>query len=56
MRQAAAFFERELRKAGLEPKRYESDPSGKVNLLVRLPGKDRTKKPLLLRGNQVIRR
>lgn len=48
VRQAAALFESELKKAGLEPKLYHSGPDGKVNLLVRLPGKDRSKKPLLL--------
>ena len=46
---AAAFFESELKQAGLEPKLYVADSkTGKVNLLVRLPGRDRTKKPLLL--------
>jgi acetylornithine deacetylase/succinyl-diaminopimelate desuccinylase-like protein len=46
---AAAFFEAELRKAGFEPKLYVADAkTGKVNLVVRLPGKDRSKKPLLL--------
>jgi acetylornithine deacetylase/succinyl-diaminopimelate desuccinylase-like protein len=48
VRPAAAFFEAELRKHGLEPKLYHSHESGKVNLLLRLPGRDRTKKPLLL--------
>ncbi len=48
VRPAAAFFESELRKAGLEPKLYHSHESGKVNLLVRLPGRDPSKKPLLL--------
>ncbi len=48
-REAAEFFERELRSAGLEPRRLVSDAAtGKINLLVRLPGRDRAKKPLLL--------
>ena len=46
---AAAFFEGELRKAGLEPKLFVADAkTGKVNLVVRLAGRDRAKKPLLL--------
>ncbi len=46
---AAAFFEGELKRAGLEPKLYVSNAeTGKVNLVVRLPGRDRSKKPLLL--------
>ena len=46
---AAAFFEVELKQAGLEPKLYVSNAqTGKVNLVVRLPGRDRAKKPLLL--------
>ena len=48
VREAAAFFEAQLKSAGLEPKLYRSHESGKVNLLVRIPGRDRTKKPLLL--------
>src|SRR5262245_41704123 len=46
---AAAVFEAELQQAGFVPKLYVSDAkSGKVNLVVRLPGRDRSKKPLLL--------
>jgi acetylornithine deacetylase/succinyl-diaminopimelate desuccinylase-like protein len=48
VRQAAALFEGELKKADLAPKLLHSHPSGKVNLLVRLAGRDRGKKPLLL--------
>lgn len=47
-RAAAALFEAELRAAGLEPKLYQSGPAGQTNLVVRLPGRDRAKKPLLL--------
>ncbi|MBL8216990.1 MAG: M20/M25/M40 family metallo-hydrolase [Bryobacterales bacterium] len=48
-REAAEFFKKELEAAGFQPKLYVTDAAtGKVNLLVRLEGKDRTKKPLLL--------
>lgn len=47
-RKAAALFEAELKKAGLEPRLLTSHESGKVNLLVRLAGRDRSKRPLLL--------
>ena len=46
---AAEFFAAELRRNGLEPKLYRAGPQAKqVNLVVRLPGRDRSKKPLLL--------
>jgi acetylornithine deacetylase/succinyl-diaminopimelate desuccinylase-like protein len=47
-REAAALFKAELEKAGLEPKLYASGPGGQTNLLVRLKGRDSSKKPLLL--------
>jgi acetylornithine deacetylase/succinyl-diaminopimelate desuccinylase-like protein len=47
-RAAAALFEAELKAAGLEPKLYLSGPDGQTNLVVRLPGRDRARKPLLL--------
>ena len=47
-RATAKLLAEEFRTAGLEPKIYETGSPGKVNLLVRLPGKDHTKKPLLL--------
>ncbi len=47
-REAAELLRAEFAHAGLEAKLYESDPSGKVNPLVRLPGRDPSKKPLLL--------
>jgi acetylornithine deacetylase/succinyl-diaminopimelate desuccinylase-like protein len=48
-REAAALIHKELAAAGLEPKLYAAGPEGKqVNVLVRLPGRDRRKKPLLL--------
>jgi len=45
---AADFFAAELRRSGLDPKLYRSGPGGQTNLLVRLPGRDRSKKPILL--------
>jgi len=47
-RTAAALFESELKKHGFDPKIYTSGPDGQTNLVVRLPGRDRSKKPLLL--------
>ena len=47
-RSAAALFESELKTAGLEPRLYASGPEGQTNLVVRLAGRDRAKKPLLL--------
>jgi len=47
-REAAQLFKAELETNGLTPKIYSSGPDGKTNLVVRLPGRDRTKKPLLL--------
>lgn len=47
-RTAAEMFRAELASAGLEPKLYTSGPAGQTNLVVRLAGRDRTKKPLLL--------
>jgi acetylornithine deacetylase/succinyl-diaminopimelate desuccinylase-like protein len=47
-RTAARLFETELRKHGFQPRLFSSGPDGQTNLLVRLPGRDRAKKPLLL--------
>lgn len=47
-RKAAEMFQTELVRHGLTPKIYPSGPDGKTVLIVRLPGRDRTKKPLLL--------
>lgn len=47
-RAAAALFRAELEKHGFTPKIYQSGPNGQTNLVVRLPGRDRTKKALLL--------
>jgi len=46
--EAAALIKGELEAAGFAPKLYVSGPNGQTNLIVRLPGRDRTKKPLLL--------
>jgi acetylornithine deacetylase/succinyl-diaminopimelate desuccinylase-like protein len=45
---SAALFKAELEAAGLEPKVYTSGPDGQTNLVVRLRGRDSSKKPLLL--------
>lgn len=47
-RQAASLFKTELDKQGIEARLYPSGPNGQTNLLARLPGKDHSKKPLLL--------
>lgn len=44
----AKFLQAQLAAAGVEAKLYESGPSGKTNLIARLPGRDRSKRPLLL--------
>jgi acetylornithine deacetylase/succinyl-diaminopimelate desuccinylase-like protein len=46
-RPAAALFKAELERHGLSPKLYDSGPQQQL-LLVRLPGKNRSLKPLLL--------
>ena len=46
-RKASVFFKAELEKAGLKPKLLGISPD-KVNLIVRLEGRDRSKKPLML--------
>ena len=47
-RETAALIKAELERNGLTPKLYESGPTGQTNLVVRLPGRDASKKPLLL--------
>ena len=47
-RKAADLFKTELERHGLAPKLYSSGPDGKTILIVRLEGRDRSKKPLLL--------
>ncbi len=46
-RKSSAFFKAELEKAGLHPKLLGSSPE-KMNLVIRLEGRDRSKKPLVL--------
>ncbi|MGI8959672.1 MAG: M20/M25/M40 family metallo-hydrolase [Bryobacteraceae bacterium] len=46
--ETAKLLESEFAAAGMQVKLYESGSGGKTNLLVRLPGKDRAKRPLLL--------
>jgi len=45
---AAALIQAELERNGLAPKVYHSGPGGQTNLVVRLKGRDSSKKPLLL--------
>ena len=45
---AAALLKAELERNGLQPKIYTSGPNGQTNLVVRLKGRDSSKKPLLL--------
>ena len=45
---AAALIKGELEAAGFSPKLYSSGPDGQTNLIVRMAGRDRSKKPLLL--------
>jgi len=47
-RQAAALVKSVLEGAGIPVRLYSSGPNGQTNLVARLPGKDRAKKPLLL--------
>jgi acetylornithine deacetylase/succinyl-diaminopimelate desuccinylase-like protein len=44
----AALLRAELEQSGLAPKLYTSGPDGQTNLVVRLKGRDSSKKPLLL--------
>jgi acetylornithine deacetylase/succinyl-diaminopimelate desuccinylase-like protein len=45
---AAALFQAELERNGLKPTLYPAGPDGQTNLVIRIPGRDRAKKPLLL--------
>ena len=47
-REAAALVKGVLEGAGIPVRLYSSGPNGQTNLVGRLPGRDRTKKPLLL--------
>ena len=47
-RKTAALIQAELEAAGLIPTLYSSGPEGQTNLVLRLKGRDSSKKPLLL--------
>jgi acetylornithine deacetylase/succinyl-diaminopimelate desuccinylase-like protein len=47
-RRTAAFLKAELEAVGLTPTLYSSGPDGQTNLVIRLKGRDSSKKPLLL--------
>ena len=47
-RQAADFVKGVLEAAGISVRLYSSGPDGQTNLVARLPGRDRARKPLLL--------
>ena len=47
-RASARLLKSELEKHGIEVRLYPSGPAGQTNLLARLPGRDRARKPLLL--------
>ena len=44
----ARLFQAELARNGLQPKLYPNGPTGQTNLVVRLKGRDSSKKPILL--------
>lgn len=46
--QTAKLLQSELGAAGIEAKLYQSGPAGQTDLIARLPGRDRSKRPLLL--------
>lgn len=46
--QTAKLIQSELAAAGIEATLYQSGSDGKTDLIARLPGRDRTKRPLLL--------
>jgi acetylornithine deacetylase/succinyl-diaminopimelate desuccinylase-like protein len=46
--EAAALVQAELERNGLTPQVYHSGPDGQTNVVVRLKGRDASKKPLLL--------
>src|SRR6185436_10865006 len=47
-REAASLLKRELETHGFHPTLYESGPTGQTTLVVRLKGRDASRKPLLL--------
>lgn len=53
-RASSALIKNELEAAGFTVKLYSSGPKGQTNLITRLPGRDRSKKPLLLLNHQDV--
>lgn len=53
-RASSALIKSELEAAGFTVKLYSSGPDGQTNLITRLPGRDRSKKPLLLLNHQDV--
>jgi acetylornithine deacetylase/succinyl-diaminopimelate desuccinylase-like protein len=53
-RASSALIKSELEAAGFTVTLYPSGPNGQTNLITRLPGRDRTKKPLLLLNHQDV--
>jgi acetylornithine deacetylase/succinyl-diaminopimelate desuccinylase-like protein len=53
-RAAAALLKGALERNGIEARLYESGPNGQTNLLVRIPGRDRSKKPLMLMNHMDV--
>ncbi len=53
-RHSSALLKSELESAGFTVTLYPSGPNGQTNLITRLPGRDRNKKPLLLLNHQDV--
>jgi acetylornithine deacetylase/succinyl-diaminopimelate desuccinylase-like protein len=53
-RAAAALLKGALERNGIEARLFESGPNGQTNLLVRIPGRDRSKKPLMLMNHMDV--
>lgn len=53
-RPTADFLKTELAKHGIETRLFTSGPDGQTNLLVRIAGKDRTKRPILLMNHMDV--
>ncbi|MCE5310953.1 MAG: M20/M25/M40 family metallo-hydrolase [Acidobacteriales bacterium] len=53
-REAAALLKRELEARGIETRTYTSGPEGQTNLVARLAGRDRSKKPLVLMSHMDV--
>lgn len=53
-RAAAALLKSALERNGLEAQVFDSGPNGQTNLLVRIAGRDRSKKPLMLMNHMDV--